>query len=425
MGQIARYMLIFFESYSFFYVVFRIDFRRKSKRNILGIMICCLIILVSMTVGLKLEENATPFTILLFLIDVILYFVFEVSIVEMVGLAFGEWLVLSILEMTIYVALEHLNLERYILENTIMIITSILLWSYYLVLGKKVEQRLFQLPVKMWYLFDLIMLILTAMMELFSYVIVEELPDGKVTGLGKGFVILGGDLIVVLLFVMIYYFNRTESLQIQNELIETQSEQQRKYFLQLLKKEDETRCFRHDIINDLLELQNYCIRQDYDKLESYLESTLGTIKNISNGSYDVGNDIVNTVLNYYLQPMKENYEVEVDGYMGEVVSIEQRDLCAVSANLIKNAVEELKRQGHGQVTFGINQGTQYLFIKVENTFEGKLNLGKDGLPETTKKDQRKHGIGLQNVKRIVQKYYGKYSIDVVNGRYLIEIFLKL
>lgn len=425
MEPFVRYFLIFFENYSFFYVVFRKDFRRLSKRNIIGIIICFMVLFVSMALGLKLEGNVTPFSRLLFIICIVLYFIFEVSIVEMIGLALGQWLILGMLEMTVHVGLEYLNLESYMLENFIMLIISMCLWSYYWGIGKRLERKLVQFPIKMWYLLDSIMLIITAMMQYFSYVIVEKLPKGREAETGKVLVILGGSLICMLLLAVIYYYNRMQNFQLEKELAETQNEQQRKYFQQLLKKEEETRRFRHDIINDLLEIQHYCERQDYDKLENYLENTLGVIKNISKGSYDVGNDIINTILNYYFQPIKGHYDVEVNGYMSGNISIEQRDLCTVSANLVKNAIEAVEKQEYGNITFTIENGKQYLLIKVENTFEGDLVLGKDGIPKTTKMDKKNHGIGFRNIKQVVQKYNGRYDIEVKGGRYLVEIFLKV
>ncbi len=415
----------FFEYFSFFYVVFRKKFRKQSRQSLFGIFLCLTAMLVGTAAGWDLRGNTIPFSELLWGIFIILYCMFQVSVKEMIGLAIAQWLVISILETTIHVSLSGFNMGIYRLEITIMLIISISLWVYYLIIGKNLKDELFQLPVKMWYLLDLIMLILTTMMEFFSYVVVEELLNSKATEAGKGLVIVGGNSIVLLLFAMIYYFNQTKNLQLQKELVETQGEQQREYFLQLLEKEEETRRFRHDMINDLLEIQNYCEKKDYEKLMCYLKSTLGVIQNISKSSYDVGNDIINTVLNYYLQPVKEKYEIEINGYVDETLCIEQRDLCVICANLIKNAVEAVRKQDSGKVIFDINQGTQYLSIKVTNTFEGNLALGKDGLPETTKKDKRNHGIGLQNVKQIVHRYDGRYALDVTEGRYQVEIFLKL
>ncbi|MGN0154500.1 MAG: sensor histidine kinase, partial [Lachnospiraceae bacterium] len=323
-------------------------------------------------------------------------------------MAIGQWLILCMLELTIYLVLKPSGLNNSVLENMIMLVISAILWLYYFVIGKRLEQTLFQLPIKIWYLLDCIMLILTAMMEFFSYVIVEELPEGRVTGAGELLVISGGSLICILLLAMIYYYNRTQNFRLQKELAEIQNEQQREYFQQLLKKEEETRCFRHDIINDLLELQNYCEQQEYDKLKLYLKDTLGIVEDISKSSYDVGNDIINTVINYYLSPIKEKYDVEVDGYIDENILIEQRDLCIVSANLVKNAVEAVKKLESGEIRIRVSKGERYFSIKVENDFEGNLTWGKNGLPVTTKEIKNNHGIGLRNVNEVIRKYDGRY-----------------
>lgn len=425
MEGFARYSLSFLENYSFFYIIFRKNFREMSKRNITGIIIGCMALLTSMLLGFDLEGGMAPFSGLSFIIYAVLYFIFEVSIVEMIGLSLVQWSILSMLEMAVFVGLEYLKVVPFLLDNITMVIISACLWLYYLVIGKRFKRQLFQMPIKMWYLLDIIIFVLTAMMQFFSYVIVERLPKDHVTELGKMFVILGGCLICILLLAMIHYYDRMQNFRLEKELAKTQNEQQREYFQQLLKREEETRRFRHDIINDLVELQHYCERQDYGRLEDYLEDTLGVIKNISKSSYDVGNDIINTVLNYYLQPVKEDCDVEVNGYIGENISVEQRDLCTVSANLVKNAVEAMEKQKYGSIVFTIAMGEQYLLIKVENTFEGDLVLGKDGIPETTKINKKNHGIGLQNIKQVVEKYDGDYNIETKNGRYLTEVFLKV
>lgn len=159
---------------SFFYVVFRKDFRRISIQNIAGIIVCGSVVGASIVFGVELERNATPFYRLLFIIFTALYFIFEVSIEEMIGLALGQWLILCMLEVPVAMSFEHISIDSDPIDNGIMLIISICLWLYYFLIGRKLEPGLFQLPVKVWYLFDLILFILTAMMTFFSFIIVLE-----------------------------------------------------------------------------------------------------------------------------------------------------------------------------------------------------------------------------------------------------------
>lgn len=171
--------------------------------------------------------------------------------------------------------------------------------------------------------------------------------------------------------------------------------------------------------------KDYLEKGNYEQLKSYLESTLGTIRKISRNGYDVGNDILNTVLNYYLQPIKEKYYIEVSGYVDENIPIHQRDLCILVANLVKNASEAVSKLDGGTIRFKIEQGKEYLYIQTKNTFNGKLEFKKEGIPKTSKQDKRNHGIGIQNIKQVVKKYEGTYYAEAIDEVYHVEIYLKL
>ena len=149
------------------------------------------------------------------------------------------------------------------------------------------------------------------------------------------------------------------------------------------------------------------------------------IEDISKRNYDVGNDIVNTIINYYFRFIEGNCDIRVEGYIGEDVAIEQRDLCTITANLIKNAVEAVSQLEWGDIVFMVNRGKKYLSINVENSFTGECVIDKAKMPKTTKKEKKNHGMGLKNVKEIVQKYEGEYNIDIKEGRFIVEVSLKI
>lgn len=424
--EILKGIICIFEWFSFFYIFFRIDFRKDAVKNKVAIISVISIWLIGLLLGVNWNNTSLlPFTMEHFIICVILYCIFEVTVNEIIALAIGEWLIISNLETVIHIIIEHAKLKNDMLEMAIMIILSVLLWLFNFTIGKKIEFKSFRLETKLWYMLDLIMLILTFMIEFFSYVIIDEMPYSKITDIGKTLTAIGGMLIVVLLMTMIYYYNSTQNYRMQKEFAEIYNEQQREYFQRLLSKEEKTRCFRHDIINDLLEMQNYCENGEYQQLKSYLDSTLGYVQNISKSSYDVGNDIINTVLNYYLQTSKDNHDIKVHGYIDDSISFEQRDLCVISANLIKNAVEALEKMDKGRLDFNIEQGKEYLYIKVENSYDGKIITDKNGNVVTSKNDKKNHGIGILNIKEIVKKYNGRYVVETNKDTYCTKVYLKI
>ena len=419
-------IIIFFEYFSFFYVVLCRDFRKKTIRKNIGIMFCVLIWLLGVFLDFGWSgAGLLPVSINELIMFLVIYLLFDITISQYIPMAIGEYLLLSIMGLSLLIPLKRLNINDDVLGVICNFFVVIILCIYYLCVCKKREDNTLKLPVKMWWIVDGIMYVLTLMMTFFSYVIVEMLPSDDTMAVGHFMSVLGSVFICILLFVLMYYYNSSQDFRLQKELAEIENEQQRIYFKGLLDKEEETRQFRHDIINDLLEIKNYSSEREYDKLNGYIDSTLGEIMDISKSSYDVGNDIINTIINYYLQPIKNDCDIEVIGYMSNDVTIDERDLCTVCANLIKNATEEISKLVGGKIIFSVEQGKQYLSFVIENTYIGNIITDKSGNIITQKADKKNHGIGINNVKRVVRKYEGKYETDIDDNMFRVKIFFKL
>lgn len=413
------FIVVIVEYASFYYIVLRKKIKVSKKR---GIGLLCISIILALDV---LKEWKLDDEILTMMMFFILLSLFDVKIGENIKFCLFALVVLGVWETVVHAILNAvITLGE--LEVTIVYITIIIvgLWIYYLLLGRKLNLKALQLPTKVWGIIVCIMLILEVMISYFSFVL-TKIPLGKKTILGIILISCGGMAICILLFAMIYYFNVTQKYYTQVEVLEEYNEQQKEYFEQLLKREQDTRQFRHDIINELLEMKTFCDGADYERLHDYLREMLGAISEISNRQYDVGNDIVNTILNYYLQPIQNECSITVGGYMDDNLEISQRDTCIVVSNLIKNAVEAVDniKDGHPQIYVSVSQGTKYLNICVKNTFENE-EISKFKLGETSKKDKKNHGLGLRNVQTIVQKYDGIYKRKIEEGYYIAEVILK-
>lgn len=414
--------LTLLEYFSFYYVIYGKRLQITKKR---GIGLAAVLLLLALICLFWQEQMIDLQMCMVFLVSFFVMFcLFHVPFKENVRLWLAALMILVLIEgmaddfIRIFISVGEL-------EATLIYLVCVLalLWTYHFLVGRKLDVNMFRLPKRINWIVGIMAMVLVLVMNFMSFLLFEhvERPLAKV---GEVFLFVGSTAICVLLFSLIYSFNVTQEYSMKAEVLERQNEQQREYFEQLLKKEQDTRQFRHDLIAELLELKNYSEKGEYIKLNAYLSEMLGEISEISKRQYDVGNDIVNTIINYYFLPIRETCNIKVKGYMWEEQEVSQRDLCIIVSNLVKNATEAVENmQNHEKkILFEVSQGEKFLNFHLENTMEGELTL-KGGLPITTKPDKRNHGLGLLNVRNIVGRYKGSLSCNIENQRFTIDVFI--
>lgn len=410
----------------FFCLFFHREYKKPDRKKAFLLIVCLCVWLITSVCGLWLQKSSIgPFPILLLLLYAIEWCLFEVSVIEVIATGLGQWLFISMLENALYIVLSHNGWESMYLNNLIMLILSIVFLTLLIFFVKYKKLPVMKLPTKVWFLIDVIMLVLTSMMMFFSYILDAFQLEGRTFFAGQVLMAFGQILIIILLYGIIFSGHSIYELRRQKEISEIQNKLQREYFQKLLARETETKRFRHDIINDLLQFQNYCANKKYDKLEHYLENTLGAVYEIHNNYYNVGNDIVNTVLNYYLLPLKESHTISVQGYISEKISMDERELCILVSNMVKNAAEALQKIKDGYLWIKIREGEEFLYIEVKNSFQGDVVFDKKGMPISSKKNRENHGIGTYNIIDIAKKNGGTYKIEIEEQVFKAEVYVRI
>ena len=104
------------------------------------------------------------------------------------------------------------------------------------------------------------------------------------------------------------------------------------------------------------------------------------------------------------------------------------DVCSMFANLIDNAIEANLNIYSDNLEKEIVLKSAYIsevcVIKIENNKENQV-LSKNSNFITTKKDKYAHGIGLKNVREIVNKYNGETVVDYTETRFIVKILIPL
>lgn len=104
----------------------------------------------------------------------------------------------------------------------------------------------------------------------------------------------------------------------------------------------------------------------------------------------------------------------------EELPIEKRDLCALFANLLENAVEAAEKE----ISLVLKSVNSMLLIHVQNDYSLKP-VWKNGHLQSCKADSAHHGWGTQSIEYVVQKYEGSIEYRTNDGIFSVDIMISL
>ena len=330
--KLVLFFLTIAEYTCFFIFVFGRKIEKKyNKTNVL------LLIILYFFSGIVVYNSDCSLVIImgLFASFITIYTLMNFEFKQKLGLFILAMPILSIIESLIQFIVHLCGIKNEIQVSIIYVSVILIIMSiYYLIIGKKTDKNAFIMPMHLNIIWAIVLNVMIAMISFFTYVITEYVDNSK-GSIGIFLVMTGGLIIFVMSLYFIYDFNVKQMYKIDNELLEKYNEQQKEYFSALLEKEKATRNFRHDTNAQLVQIRQYLKKNDFESLELFVNDMLKDIESIRGYDYDVGNEIINTMLNYYFIPLKNECDIVVKGYVKEDLTIMKRELCIIISNLLK------------------------------------------------------------------------------------------
>lgn len=193
----------------------------------------------------------------------------------------------------------------------------------------------------------------------------------------------------------------------------------------ILESEAKIKALRHDMKHHMNELKIMAGNKEVDKIQTYINSMEQFIQN-PDEIVASGNIEIDSVLNYMIQKAKDNLNtVDVKVQIPETLQ-NSFDVNIIVCNLLENAIEAAINTKEKALNVKIDFRKGVLFIEVENSYSQKLYIEQEneGLEFiSTKKEKEQHGIGLKNVKNIVEKHNGIMKIKTDENRFYVNILL--
>lgn len=211
---------------------------------------------------------------------------------------------------------------------------------------------------------------------------------------------------------------QNEYLEIENNMNHQLIKAQKDYYSMMLKKETETKMFRHDIKQHIMCIQMLYEQNKYDELGNYLKQMDIYTKELS-PKIATGNMYIDVVL----ADLSERFPDVMIEWTGKVpqLSVSFMDVCTLFYNLLTNAFESANRVQDKSVKVMIKiQGTN-LMISVMNYYEKIIIDGENRY--ITTKSERGHGYGIKNIEKCVEKYHGSYMVTAEDKLFCTELIL--
>lgn len=201
---------------------------------------------------------------------------------------------------------------------------------------------------------------------------------------------------------------------------------------QMLKQGEEQYAVSKENI-DLINMKCHDMRHQIREIGKSKSISADTISEIEKAIklYDTGIKTGNEVLDIILT--EKSFRCYNNGIIfsciidGALLSfMDAADLYSLFGNALDNAIEAVMKIDSPDeriISVKLHSVGGLITLNIKNSFVGEINFNTDGLPETSKKDNRYHGFGMKSIAYIVSKYGGDLAVAVKDSTFNVNILL--
>lgn len=213
------------------------------------------------------------------------------------------------------------------------------------------------------------------------------------------------------------------SEKMQSMLILEQNKYYDKQFEMIKSSLQTTSAIRHDLKNHMFSIRSLVENGDMKETLNYISvimDDIGTRKDRS----ATGNTVIDSIINFKLQEAEQRgIKTNLDLKIPEKLEIPSFDMTVILGNLLDNAIKAMNKVNENPfIDLKIKYDKGRLMIQTENPYKGEI-IEENGMILTTDDDKVNHGIGLQSVRKVIQKYDGIMNIDCSSNIFSVTLLM--
>lgn len=233
------------------------------------------------------------------------------------------------------------------------------------------------------------------------------------------------------IFVVWKLFQELEQKQEEEkyqELLEHQMREMQSHIREIEQLYGGIRGMKHDVKNHIAVMEPLMEQQNYEEARTYMGSVEQALEQMEY-VHKTGNPVTDVIINEkYSRAKEENVRFETEFFFPAQAGLDVFDISIILNNGLENALEAVtgEPQQNRKIILRSRSRKQVFLIEIRNTFTGSLVWDeKQGLPLSAKEDGQCHGLGLKNIRRVAERYYGALDIEVRDGTFLLTVMLNI
>lgn len=172
---------------------------------------------------------------------------------------------------------------------------------------------------------------------------------------------------------------------------------------------------KHFMILERLAQQNHCqVIMDY--IQNIKKVYMAPKEIISTGNFVIDTLINSNCLLYKKADIKYSLKIVVP----KAVNIKDVDICIILGNALDNAYEATLNADNKQIDIAIVYQKNKMAIVIKNTYNPKKLHQKADKLISTKMDKENHGMGIELMKKVAEKYKGFFNIEY-DGQFFVLV----
>lgn len=234
-------------------------------------------------------------------------------------------------------------------------------------------------------------------------------------------------LAILCINILVFYIYENIIKMMQENTRLKIAEEQNRYYekeLTIIEKDyQEIQRIKHDIKNHLIIIDQLRTNDEPKKAEIY-KSDLLQLLSLEQKYCKTGNTLLDSFINHKIEHFKTtNIEINVITSIPDNINLPPAIITTVFGNLLDNADEGMATIEEDRVmSLSMRYDLGAFIIEISNTFDGLLSRVNERYL-SRKKDEAKHGLGLGNVKQLVEENDGELCIDPTDNVFHVEVIL--